>query len=119
MRDKLKFFSDKPWLLALIIFTIVVIPGFIRVEQINRRLDDTVYCMKNWADATVRRTTILTEANNLRNNASDDVLLAAARADRDLLVKKLNDYKAASDNYKSALNNNPIPESPKLICLGE
>lgn len=112
----LKYLREHPWLLSLVLIFLIAGPGFFRLEQINNKTNSIVKCINDWADASINRSVILTDALADRNEILDKVLRAASGADREELIKDLNDYKVASDKYKELVKSNPIPRSPKLIC---
>ncbi|SRR6266498_1856001 len=111
-----KFLREHPWLLSLVLIILVAGPGFYRVEQINNKTDRTVRCINEWADVSVNRGVVLTDALADKNEKLDILLRAASAADREGLIKGLREYTVASDKYKELLKNNSIPESPKLAC---
>lgn len=107
---------DRPWLLALILVVVLVIPGFLRVQQIANKTDDVVACINDWADRTAIRSSALAAANADKNTALDALLRAAAAGDVAALRTDLTTYVTASDRFNAVVKANPVPQSPKLTC---
>lgn len=116
MRRRWDWVRDRPWLIALVVFMLVVIPGFVRVEQLNRRTDQLVACISDWADRTANRSVALTQANLDRSDALDALIRTVTTRDAALFQEKLTDYITASDHFKAVSKQNPAPPSPKLLC---
>jgi hypothetical protein len=112
----MKIIHERPWILSLILVTVIAVPGFIRVETISNKTDKVVQCISDWADATARRSAALSNATFERNEATDKLFRAAAAADRTALQQHLAEYVVASDKYKGTLRDNPVPASPELVC---
>lgn len=107
---------DRPWLIALVVFVAVVIPGFLRVQQISDRTDGVVACVSRWADLSATRSAALAAVSGARNDALDALLRAAAAGDVPALQAKLTAYVTASDRFNTVSKANPVPVSPKLVC---
>lgn len=107
---------DRPWLLALILVVVLVIPGFLRVQQISTKTDRVVACISDWADRTAVRSAALSQANADKNTALDTLLRAAATGDVTALRADLTAYVVASDKFNAVVKANPVPQSPKLTC---
>jgi hypothetical protein len=107
----IKWLRKRPWVLALLLVVMITLPAFIRVETL-------IDCINDWSSESTARGNILREANNKKADALDAVMRAAISQppDRDLLVLKLNEYVARSDEYNAALRDNPVPETPELRC---
>ena len=107
---------ERPWFLALILVAFLVVPGFIRVEQISGKTDRVAACVSDWADRTATRTAILTVAGAERNRVLDELLRAASAGDVSTLRLKLAAYVVASDRFNETSRANPVPLPPKLTC---
>lgn len=116
MTRSLGWVWDRPWLIALVVFVAVVIPGFLRVQQISDRTDGVVACVSRWADQSANRSAALSKVSGDRNDALDTLLRAAAAGDVPALQDKLGKYVAASDRFNAVSKANPVPASPKLVC---
>jgi hypothetical protein len=135
-----------PFLLSLLVLLAVVIPGFIRVEQIasdahraadhantaltqvkveqeqlattQAQLRALLDCIQKWAAATTDRTSALAEAANAKSDALDRLLRDAfTGAAQARLAADGRAYIHASDAYNQALRQHPIPRPPQLHCV--
>jgi hypothetical protein len=73
-------------------------------------------CVANWADQFTRRTTTLSAASAVRNNALDLFVRSLATRDEKRELAAYNAYLKASDEYSRELKANPPPTPPKLRC---
>lgn len=105
-----------PWLMTVALIVALYVPGFVRVEQINDAQDQFVACLTGWADDTGVRTAALTVASDAMRAANDRALRAAASGDIAALRTSLADYVTASDAYKAAQDEHPVPQPPTLRC---
>lgn len=111
-------------ILTLVAAVLVVVTLFTSVIAITKtshqanRNQEFITCVSNWADETAKRTRVITRLNTLRTDALDAVVrdVASGINDRKKFAYDLNVYVSASDAYKIALKQHPIPKSPKLAC---
>lgn len=118
MKTAASWLSKRPWLLSLIIVTVVVVPGYIRGEQIDAKTDRTVACVQEWADQVTERTQALSELANARTNALDELLRVVyfSPGDEGLAFQRLAEYVRVSNEYRQAVQKSPVPPSPQLSC---
>lgn len=140
------FHQRHPFLLSLLVLLAVVIPGFIRVEQVagdahhaadhanaalaqikdeqqqlattQAQLRALLDCIQKWATATTVRSAALTKAADARQQALDRLLRDAfTRASRVRLLADGRAYIKASDAYDAVVKKHPVPQPPRLHCV--
>lgn len=118
-----QWLARRPWTLALVTWVALAVPGFVVVsnnnsitEETGRRTDVFVKCLTEWANESADRTRALTNTRKPLDDAERAVLLAAAHADREGLVRGLADYKTASEKYEADRELHPVPDAPSLRC---
>lgn len=118
MKNKMRWLGSRPWLLSLVLVTAVFVPGFIRMQQLTNKVDDTVICVEEWADKSTARSSVLVRASQRRFDALDQLIRTAyfSPEDKELLFQRLADYVKVSNEYIKAATANPVPDSPKLVC---
>jgi hypothetical protein len=110
--------SRHPYVLSLLLLTIVAVPGYLRMEQINAKTDHTVECVQDWADRTAERSAALSRVAQARTSALDELLRTVYfnPGNAELALMRLADYVQASNEYVEAARENPVPPSPELTC---
>lgn len=135
-----------PFLLSLLVLLAVVIPGFIRVEQVagnahhaadhantaltqikdeqqqlattQAQLRALLDCIQRWATATTVRSAALTKAADARQQALDRLLRDAfTGASPAKLRADGRAYIKASDAYDAVAKKHPVPQPPRLHCV--
>jgi hypothetical protein len=119
MRSLVAGLDRHPWLFSLVLILVVAVPGFIRVEAINNKTDETVACVQEWAEANSNRTRTVSAANQKRQDATDTLIrsVAIAQTDPGAWTKAYEAYIEASDDYTETIKKNPVPPPPTDICV--
>lgn len=119
-----------PFLLALIVFLAVAVPGFVRVQQVSDEQGDQGRCLASWADQYTARAERITGINSVTTTAQGAYIHAlnitlddAIRKDQAALARDLPAYEKAAVDYeatagmsKAAIARDPIPPAPKFQC---
>ena len=105
----MKFFRKRPWLSILFVFTAIAFAGFYRIDELTS-------CVVDWADKNTKRNEAISSANRLWRDGLDELVRSVASQDRMIFKAKYDAFISASNSYKDQVNNNPIPESPRLAC---
>lgn len=113
-----KFCRRHRWILVLLILLAVVVPGFIRTEQLDDRQDNYIECVAEWADQTTARSEYLAAPIARKDVAEDNLIRAVALDDPEEFRVALTEYLEASDALAEARAEQPVPESPRLQCDG-
>jgi hypothetical protein len=111
-----RWLRDRPLFAALLMLAVVAVPGFVRVEGVARQQADIITCVQAWGDASVARTALLGGLAEVRADALDELVRAVADRDEKQFAAALAAYLAASDEYRTALAEHPVPEPPSLRC---
>jgi hypothetical protein len=111
-----RWLRDRPLFAALLMLAVVAVPGFLRVEAVARQQADIITCVQAWGDASVARTALLGGLAQARADALDELVRAVAEQDEEQFAAALAAYLAASDEYRTALAEHPVPEPPSLRC---
>jgi hypothetical protein len=114
---------------AFIAISLVYIKGIVDRSAENKARDEFISCVRKWSDAYTRRADLLQDLSTARTDALDartraeDKFLRHLLADpqhfrRELLTLLYADqtYLDASDAYRAASRNNPVPASPQFAC---
>jgi hypothetical protein len=111
-----RWLRERPLFAALLMLAVVAVPGFVRVESVARQQADIITCVQAWGDASVARTALLGGLAQARADALDELVRAVAEQDEEEFAAALAAYLAASDEYRTALAEHPVPEPPSLRC---
>jgi hypothetical protein len=111
-----RWLRDRPLFAALLMLAVVAVPGFVRVESVARQQSEIITCVQAWGDASVARTALLGGLAQARADALDELVRAVAEQDEQQFAAALAAYLAASDEYRTALAEHPVPEPPSLRC---
>jgi hypothetical protein len=111
-----RWLRDRPLFAALLMLVVVAVPGFVRVESVARQQSEIITCVQAWGDASVARTALLGGLAQARADALDELVRAVAKQDEQEFAAALAAYLAASDEYRTALAEHPVPEPPSLRC---
>jgi hypothetical protein len=111
-----RWLRDRPLFAALLMLVVVAVPGFLRVEGVARQQAELITCVQAWGDASVARTALLGGLAQARADALDELVRAVAEQDEQQFAAALAAYLAASDEYRTALAEHPVPEPPSLRC---
>jgi hypothetical protein len=112
----IRWLRDRPLFAALLMLAVVAVPGFLRVEGVANQQGDIITCVQAWGDASVARTALLGGLSAVRSDALDQLVRAVAAEDQDEFAAALAAYLEASDAYRSAQAEHPVPEPPSLRC---
>jgi hypothetical protein len=112
------FLATHPYLFSILLIVVVGVPGYIRLEQIGTKTDETVQCVQDWADATANRTQKLSTASNERSRALDILIrsILPAQKDPNVFYVALENYIASSNEFNRIAQELPVPESPVAVC---
>jgi hypothetical protein len=116
VRRALAWLRVHPLFAALLMLAVVAVPGFLRMEAVANQQADLITCVQAWGDATVARTALLGGLSAARSDALDELVRAVAEQDEEQFAAALAAYLAASDEYRTALAEHPVPEPPSLRC---
>jgi hypothetical protein len=111
-----RWLRGRPFTAMLVMLTVVAVPGFLRVEALDREQVRIIECTQAWGDASMARTTVLGDLSADRTDALDRLVRAVASQDEEQFAMALASYLAASDAYRDALIAHPVPEPPSLRC---
>lgn len=112
----MKWLAGRPWLLALLIVTVLGVPGYIAFQIQDSKQDHLIDCLTTWSEDFTGRSSNLSAATEKLATAEDVLLRSAATGDRQAIIDNLQKYVTASDEYKLKLQENPVPEAPRLRC---
>ena len=115
--------------MALLVAIIYIsIAASISVHRQSDKNSQFVACLTNWANETAERSTAVTGLNLDRQNTLDTLMrdFAGARnpnptPEQQVALRKqffvhFDAFVKASDAYRKALKEHPLPKSPKLAC---
>jgi hypothetical protein len=118
--------------IAALLLIVLVFLGSYNLRQTHSLAQENqkfILCVTHWANATAKRTSILTGLNVKRQDKLDilirDFALAGSKDPkvkarlRNQFFGHLNTYIGVSNQYKKALKRHPLPKSPKLACAND
>jgi hypothetical protein len=112
----IRWLSDRPFAAATGVMLAFATIGFVRVEGVANQQAALITCVQAWGDASVARTALLGGLAEVRADALDELVRAVAKQDEQEFAAALAAYLAASDTYRTALAEHPVPEPPSLRC---
>jgi hypothetical protein len=112
----IRWLSDRPFAAATGVMLAFATIGFVRVEGIANQQEALIECVQAWGDATVARTTLLSDLASVRSDALDRLVRTVAEQDEAKFAEALADYLVKSDEYRDALAQHPVPVAPGLRC---
>lgn len=112
----IRWLSRRPWTLAMVMWVVLAVPGFVVVQHNNAVTEGFVDCLTGWANETSGRSSVLTKATQDRDEAIGRVIRDAAHGDRDAIIRDLALYVEVDDARRALLAANPIPDPPVLRC---
>jgi hypothetical protein len=112
----IRWLSDRPFAAATGVMLAFATIGFVRVEVLANQQETLIECVQAWGDASVARTALLGGLAEVRADALDELVRAVAVRDEEQFAAALAAYLAASDEYRTALEEHPVPEPPSLRC---
>jgi type II secretory pathway pseudopilin PulG len=116
VRRALAWLRVHPLFAALLMLAVVAVPGFVRMQGVANQQETLIECVQAWGDASVARTALLGGLAQARADALDELVRAVAKQDEQEFAAALAEYLAASDEYRTALEEHPVPEPPSLRC---
>jgi hypothetical protein len=86
---------------------------YVQASQDNLR---RTQCLEAWTNAFATRYSSLLQRSNSRTDALDEFMRTLPSRDVQVEIATLRRYFKASDVYKEAAKNHPLPPVPKLFC---